>query len=756
VIIDKTFMQLPPGWILQRDREFGAGAHANLNGIFIDGGQNPRRSQHFESVREKLSRKSQLELYADCECQFGEALFGVRTLLRSLIELLQTQQPSVILKYRPEILAVWPEWSEREFFAGTLPIEMIALGGTKRRLHKDSEQLFRIIHALVSIVLSVAAPSGYAAGGLLLALDNIDAADRLSISFIFHLLHRLRDQPVFVLMSVDRTWYDQPLSSTGPWMWGRCRGKLNEPAVFENAYSLHVDALRLLETAPKICVVSDCARQVSEPFEVPETESFLRYAKFRAFGADSTVAAKLAGVDSVDLENGLSVTLPRTFLHYLRKKVGDAEKGLIIETLIAAYENTVSTEVLREHSLLPLSFLSAHRTNSRSAFLATLASLDVCFTFSLNFEVMLLAAAECREAVRNHPEAVNGHQALSLASGLVHCHANQFEMSLALFESVLASATNPVIKSQACFYSGLLRGKVLGDFSLSVSLLKEGRGYVQDLHTWQAAMEFGWCSNALAFCEWKSGNLTLAEELLLEAVRHITSFEGKQIENLRINLLNNLSVLLEDAGNLEGATSTWLSLSRLSDIIPGGRFSKSFHYRLGWLYLQSRNYAEAQAQYTASYEIAEAYNDLFHMDIITSALAYVSLKNNKAQDGLHWYAVNEAMRRSLGDVAGACSASISISSLQYAAGDFSASQGRLSSIMEEIASLERGRNYEALRSNIQFLESLIATNEKCLLPEDATPLFPKPKRKLTTPFGVIHMMASRDSVSELHRSFTIL
>jgi tetratricopeptide (TPR) repeat protein len=721
---------------------------SELVGLVIDGPQSAERKAALEDAVGEKAGTAGWTIAIDCEQPFGVVFSTIRQLWRPVIAVAAEEAPDLLAVYAPEVLAVWPECRTWPALRAPRSLSEIALGGTKRRLHKDSEQLFRIVHGLVSLLLEARTACASIAGRrVVLAADNIDAADRLSLSVLHHLLNRARDSDIFLVAALDSRWFTDPMSDCGPWLWGRGLDNLRFSDMFAHGYRQHAEVLRLLlnfsATRP-ISALAIAERSLPKGADDPAVVTFMRMI---ALGADSETARRQTNGEMAAIAERRPT---RVALAAVRRNMEPRTREELHRELRLA---PPPSEIV-EHKIVPAAFHALRAGASEKDLSACLAAIDVGFAFSMNFELMLLCGAELLSATANLPESHPVIIAANLLLGLTECHLERHEPALELFVATYSVAREPIIRAQICFYAGLILTKCLHRDAEGAQWFKKGIDEVEvrAAEDWRAALELGWNKNGLALCLWRANRFDEAKELVGSALDRTQGFDHAQIENLRINLVNNHSVLHETTGDPKGALRIWASLDALNALIPGGRFSKSFYYRSGWLNLCMNDLGHAAEDYVRSFYIAYRYRDLFHMDIISSACGYVALRRQRLEEAEFWYQQNRELRTKLGDHAGVADAWLGLAAVSAVDGNAIEAENR-AQVARDLA-MCHGFAQVADRAAAFTRAFRGAAVEGDLLTALESIALRRPKMKLTTPFALAHLASPRSRLPAIHLSLT--
>ncbi|MCA3218771.1 MAG: hypothetical protein ING59_09485 [Burkholderiales bacterium] len=714
---------------------------ASQPSILLSGAPSSARRNALRDLEAAHEAAGDLCVFADLHEPFGAAFGGTRRLFRPLIDVLLTQAGGQVHGYAPEVLALWPELRSRSEFAGASSIDEIALGGTKRRLHKDSEKVFRIIHALTSLLQGLAHIQAENRRRVVLAFDNLESADRLTLCVLYHVMQRCGGSRAIRLIGACDPSREAGAGGARRWLWALHQTTDAAHPAAASGWSEHARMVGL------VAGHDGWSRQ-------PVDDGGMASSAWEALAGDPPPWLRLAclGIRSDDAPAQASL-VPHPVLDAVREQMSAQDR---IEAHRAAADRLRTQGADDESALAEQAFHEIHSMQLGRAGETAVRALEASFGFAFNFEALLLCAAEFLYAADGRPEARGSAVAVELYVALVECYLEKYPCALALFADIDARVGQPVLRAQIHFYMGLIEAKCLGNFERAQQMLRAGLDFVDPLRgdTWPAALEFGWLSNAYAFTLWKRRLPVEASAYVTRALEVIEPFEAAspQILNLKINLLNNLSVLHEMAGDFGAARAVWEQLGALSEIIPGGRFEKSFLYRRGWLFLQDGNYEDAYRDYVDSYEVAARYRDQFHMDIISSACGYIGAALKDFDIAGRWYARNLELRLALDDRPGACEARVAMAVISRLAGDEPAAAAHLDKALESAySSSQTDRVRSLLAPSPQSGEAASPDHSDDNRLPALTALQP-PRMKLTTPFSIGHLVSVRAIQQSTHVS----
>src|SRR5712692_2138986 len=399
-------------------------------GVWLVGSQGPARAARLGEIMRSIDVEGARTFATDCERPFPLAFEPAKDLLLQLVLVIEQEAPYLLVEFGPELLALLPELGKRSYLREVPGLNLIALGGTKRRLHKDSEQLFRLVYAFASLVLEakINCPS-LAHRPLAIVLDNFDAADRLTVSCIFHLWQRLGNAEVRIVIAAP-----DPAGPEGerPWLWAddHRTGLSAQAAGLTDAYAEHnvllrqvLESLHPAATRLDVLGAPGSAREAEGDTDAAELGRRLRTlslagqtrVQLRCLGAEDELARQMVGeVSPADLAVGdalltmggrddtvppLTPGSPRLARRLLRDTIAPETR----RRLHAAIAERLARHKGRgEGALVPLAYHLLRGDNRPAGLDYALQEASAGLGFSLNYESILFC---CRELLR-HTEGV--------------------------------------------------------------------------------------------------------------------------------------------------------------------------------------------------------------------------------------------------------------------------------------------------------------------------------------------------------------
>ena len=542
--------------------------------------------QRFPKAVTAASRAANANLLrVDCTSDLPYSFGPARALSRPLLELCLEESRGIAADYRPEIVALFPELREEPLFADALPLGAIALGCTKRRLHADSEVIFRIIVAMSNIILraSEACPS-FGGHALHVLVANVHRADRLTLRWLHHFAQRIARFPVrLVLSAAAGRDADRPWPARSPEL---------DPGL---AALVDADASRRRLVDEVLAALA--------PIRIERSPGHRQ----RESPAPSIPPASREQAELIFARTDLA---PRS----IRQPPGWGEEA---RSIAAALDAFAAGEV--------------DRGLEASVSAAASAAND-----STNIELSLFAAGQVL-ARATGPRAVTYRIGALQMIGLAQSFAGNQEAAVTALSRAYELARAPALRAQLCYYIGLVEAKRRSDLPAGRLWFERGLEAVAGLEGAHVVLERGWLHNGAAFAAWRARDPGLAEWHLEQAFGCARGAAEAQSLNLLLNLVNNASSLAESVGDIDRAIVAWQELKPWVDRRPDGPLAKSFHFREGWLAILKDDGPAAYGAYSRAAEIASAHRDAFHVVRIAPACAYAACLVGEHEAALEWY-----------------------------------------------------------------------------------------------------------------------
>lgn len=499
---------------------------------------------------------------------------ALRGFLTHAIDDLERLKSDLLPTLATELIWLFPSLQPRSWAKNALDLDEIALPPSRRRLHKESEIVQRVIFALVRLVRGWArvrrktTDSNSKQGPLLLHFIALDQMDEQSIRLFRTLADTDLESEISLLASMSPIPCSTPDQETST-----AKGTQGSLAGFADVAGLRdrmvSDLLTL--TAPVQITVQKTGEGVKQ-------------------AADAAV---------LDLpKDALALGTEEVQCYAAFRKVLDAGEA----------DNAVDL--------------------GKAACAAVASSV-----FTLNFPLALDVVAELGTGVDALSQDDQYELALQLA--FAHAFSTDFEMARAALEHSVKFATQPRQIAVAHFHLALVHIKRLKSPA-------EGRAHIDtalgllDPSSVPDANEMAWLQNlrALSFVEQR--NFAGAGPCLKAAIQHNASVPRSSDQvHLKLNLLNNISLLEEITGDYARAIKRYASLE---PIMAGAspNAAKHWHYRLGGLLVRNGDLKSGLAHLVAADRNARVSEDLFYCARISADIAAVHLALDDEDATARW------------------------------------------------------------------------------------------------------------------------
>lgn len=501
---------------------------------------------------------------ADMAVAIPSALSGLRPVLRAL----EAAAPAAVRKIAGEHPSEW-NFIFPDAIAGAEPLSDLALTPSERRLHRESETMYRVLSTAAKAILASTKELGAS-----LVLRNTGATDLVSLRGVMRAVEWSRLEPSDGRRVVLGEWSAAP-AHVAPTFATRRRGlfeslrermrgePMGGPASIGQLGTALVTPIDLEEARLGI---------VLDPAAPPERRLAAAVLTVRsAFFSTSYEAALLACEVGLDL-------LSRT------------GAGL-------------SEDKIREH----------------------FASLD---------EGYATPAAEIDASCLGGAEVIGSFLWRSI--GVVRSFAGDWDGALEAFTRAIDHDVPVVFQAANHMYRGLMIAKRLGNTGEGRKELLAAIASIEHLTDDVAQLEQGWLRNVTGLSFFAEKRLAEALEQEKLAMRCVGKLHDMKSTHLKINLISNVSVLLESAKQHDEATKTW---SRFAEI--SSRWDDNFHkhhkYRAAGLRLGAGDTTSAVQGYEDAFACAEKLKDTFHKQVISAELGRLWLDQGKPEVAGPWF-----------------------------------------------------------------------------------------------------------------------
>lgn len=511
--------------------------------------------------------------------------------LRAIIQGLQEAAPAIVQDIATRYASEW-----NELFPGTFPgverLETLALSPSERRLHRESEQVFRVLHVGARVIISA-----LASAQVPLVLRCTGKCDLVSLRAVMYAVEWSRIKPVPGELILAE--WSRPLCARlaghrmqiyAEQLRTRMRAELRN---VDDAYTSGVEEISTLPDS------SHLPASASPGPVVPESLYFQRM-----MDQQQTYEVRLAAAACAIRSCFFSTNYEGAFLACeeglaLLKMAGDA---LDIEAVKQAFRE-----------LEPPNATAAIEIDQES-----LASRE-------DIQTLFLRSAAVVYALMGDNLAARETLAEALEAAPTHASRARLHMLCALLLTKRTSSLQ----------------EALNEVQLGLEALQ---GYSDQ----RARLEEGWLRNVLALIYVQQ---RLYEKAFVEEKRALRCLEnnaGASATHLKINLISNLSVLQEMLHRYDSALQTWGYFARISDKWDTN-FAKHYRYREATLQLKAGRREEALHKYREAYQYAAQLRDSFHQQVIASDLGMLYLEAGDSAQSARWFERAEEAARELGD-----------------------------------------------------------------------------------------------------------
>lgn len=157
---------------------------------------------------EWFRRRGHRVLVAPVAGDLPRAFDPMRAVVRELLPEAEQAAGRPLSELGSELVALLPEPADRPAYADAVPLAWKTVGGTKRRLHRDSERLFRLVSAVAVVVGSALAGAAADSGPAVLVVEHADLCDRATLACLLHIQRRAVGPGPIIVLTTHR---DRPL-----------------------------------------------------------------------------------------------------------------------------------------------------------------------------------------------------------------------------------------------------------------------------------------------------------------------------------------------------------------------------------------------------------------------------------------------------------------------------------------------------------------------------------------------------------------
>jgi tetratricopeptide (TPR) repeat protein len=533
-------------------------------------------------------------LTVDCSVAGPDSLVALRPLVDVLLPQLREHAPDLLQRFAPELAALHPNRADGLELPKERWLSHLANTPSERRSHRESEMLFRIVNGLSQLLHE--------------ASDRIPAWQRAPVVTVWRDLHAADAATLLAFRRLAR-WAHQ----------GRSRfvlvanlapdvGSLSASQPIDDRFDHDGHRGRLLGVV----------RQQFLGAEFHPAGDWPRASQARWPDADTgphPVADALALLAAGKVEEG-SVRAIRA--------MAPAAFSLNYPTVLRIAEQVIRT-------------VGAATEFDQAAFDAEWARTEPEEYYAA-LEFAVIRPADRRALVA----------AAWRAAGFANSCLDAHEVALRCYEENLALAETPERRAEARMYLGLITGKRLRRIPDAQAHIDAGVAEVDGRTDDASLLEQCWLLNVSALMAFQQRQHSRAMAMVRRARDVMRPIRSSEATHLKVNLISNISVLLEETGRAEKAAELWqyftAFLSSANEL-----FAKHYYFREGGLQLAAGRLDEAAESYRASLRQAEAIDDPFHAAVVAGACGYVAYRVGDYPAAAHWYRQAADASRAAGD-----------------------------------------------------------------------------------------------------------
>ncbi len=232
--------------------------------------------------------------------------------------------------------------------------------------------------------------------------------------------------------------------------------------------------------------------------------------------------------------------------------------------------------------------------------------------------------------------------------GVIYELLYEHEAALSAFQRALQAAPRPAMIAQLHMYRALILVKRRSQVPEAMAEVKEGLAAVQDDLQDESLLEQGWLRNVLALAYYRSGEIHRATAEIKMSMKSLAHLHSDSAVHLKINLISNISVLLESTHRYREAVEVWQRFTNISSSWEEN-FLKHYRYRDAGLRLAAGRVDEAIQGYTQAFESAGKLGDTFHQQVIAAEMGRFYLDGGDGARAAEWFERAVALATAMGD-----------------------------------------------------------------------------------------------------------
>lgn len=517
----------------------------------------------------------------DVDCATGgmDSLVPLRSLIEVLVPELRTDAPDLLDRYSPELVALHPDLADVLDLPVARRLTRLANTPSERRSHRESEHLFRTVNGLGRLLHDLLERTG---APVVLVWRNLHEADAATL-LAFRRLSRWADQGQTRLVSLA-TLVPGGIPNSPP---------AGLPAAEQACFDWPAHHARLL----------DLVREQSLGTEVAvEFDAGTPAGTTPALGPTPIGEALL--LLSIDVERGCAQAI---------RAMGAATFTLNYEAVLQLAAHVIAAVTGQEEPFDEARFAAEWEAAAPEEYYAAI-------------EFAVIRPADVRDVL-----AVAWR-----AAGFANSCLDDHETSLACYRQALGLADTPLQRARARMYLGLITGKRLRRIAEAEQHLDQGLAEIDGLDDEDARLERCWLLNVRALMAFQQRDHRRAMLMVREAREVMRPLHSSEATHLKINLISNISVLLEKTGRTDKAVALWQQFAAF--LGPSNElFAKHYYFREGGLRLLAGRPEDALTSYRNSYEQCVRIDDPFHAAVVARAAGYVAHQLGRQDEAVEWY-----------------------------------------------------------------------------------------------------------------------
>lgn len=541
----------------------------------------------------------------NCAYNLLTSYWPLRSLLSAVVPRVAAEAPDVVRRYAAELSAIYPELLRELGLQPVKSIEQITLTPSERRLHRESERAYRIITGICQfLLLAQSSVPSLSHGPLVLWWDHLQMADRPTL-LAFRRLNRWINQasaPIILVATLDPT--------SGP--------------------SLELDDLTV----------------------APELERYLDWAQEHR-DLVATVRSQLLGIE---------MPLPSSYTEAQLEPLPvnphqDAPMNESTEMALAMRafaQGHIEQGCAYAIQAIRLAFFTLNMEGAIFLGRQIIARLheapfdadQFAETWQYLLEAHPYVAMEFSlVGIRErHDVLIAAWKAVALAQTFLEHH----EVAITCYQRALDLAITSSMRASLDMYLGLLIGKRLRTLTEAQAYLNQGLAEIEGQEDDDARLERGWITNALALMVYQQKHFNEALGLVKRTIQIMAPVHSSEATYLKINLISNISYVLEDMKRLNESLTMWSVFHRYMGV-ASDLFAKHFYFRKAGLQIKAGDLAGAFTSYQESYVQARQTDDTFHMDVIARGCGRAAYLTEQFDEAATWYGKSAAHREEIGD-----------------------------------------------------------------------------------------------------------